>query len=92
MDYNFVELENLIVRFKSFLLKLEQRALELETETIEAGQQINEQDEIRFIHFKAGITGQYETLKVKAKEVFREQIEKKSYSYHYSDEDVRAHD
>ena len=74
MDYNFVELENLIVRFKSFLVKLEQRALELETETIEAGQQINEQDEIRFIHFKAGITVQYETLKVKAKEIFKEQI------------------
>ncbi len=92
MDYNFAELNNLIVRFKSFLVKLEQRALELETETIEAGQQINEQDEIRFIHFKAGITGQYETLKVKAKEIFKEQIEKKSYSYHYSDEDVRAHD
>ena len=53
MDYNFVELENLIVRFKNFLVKLEQRVLELETETIEAGQQINEQDEIRFIHFKA---------------------------------------
>lgn len=92
MENNFVELDNLIDRFKSFLLKLELRALELETETIEAGQQINDLDEIRFIHFKAGITGQYETLKVKAKEIFKEQIEKKSFSYYYSDEDVRADD
>lgn len=92
MENNFVELDNLIDRFKSFLLKLEQRALELETETIEAGQQINDLDEIRFIHFKAGITGQYETLKVKAKEIFKEQIEKKSFSYYYSDKDVRTDD
>lgn len=90
MDNRFIELESLIDRFKAFLTKLENRALELETETVEAGQQINDFDEIRFIHFKAGITGQYDALKVKAKEVFKEQIYKKSFAYHYSEEDVRS--
>ena len=90
MDYNFSELDSLIDRFKNFLLKLEQRALELETETIEAGQQINDQDEIRFIHFKAGVSGQYDSLKTKAKDVFKEQFQKRYFSYYYSDEDIRT--
>ena len=74
-----VELQGILERFKVFLAKLEQRALELEDETVQAAQEISDYDEIRYHHFRVGIKGQYNELVKKAKEIFKTQIKKKSY-------------
>lgn len=88
MSYvDHIELDEIIERYKVFLSKLEQRALELKSDTINAAQEVTNQDEIRFHHFKNGITGQYQSLVNKAREIFKDQIKKKS-NHNYLDNSV----
>jgi len=89
MSYvNHTELDEIIVRFQVFLSKLEQRAIELEDDTIQAAQVVIEQDEIRYIHFRAGIVGQFDSLKSKAREIFEIQILKKSNRNYINNRDI----
>jgi len=76
-------------RYIAFLSKLEARAKELEEETLVAGQEILDNDEFRFIHFKAGIKGQFDALTKKAKDVYKEQIkEYKIRSFHIGENGI----
>jgi hypothetical protein len=86
------ELIALIERFKVFLKKLEDRALELEAETVEAAQEISDYDEIRYHHFKVGIKGQYNELNKKAKQIFKEQIKKQSLRQYADYDEIRFND
>lgn len=71
------ELDQLIERYKAFLSKLQLRAREIEEETLQAGQEIADQDEIRLIHFKSGIKNQFDSLTKKALDIFKDQIKEK---------------
>lgn len=73
------ELDLLIDRFESFLKKLEVRAEELYQEAIVSAQEISDADEVAFYHFKLGINGQFNALTAKATEIYKQQIQEKSF-------------
>lgn len=77
------ELDDLIERYKVFLSKLFLRAKEIEDETLQAGQEIADQDEIRLIHFKSGIKNQFDSLTKKANDVFTDQIKEKKIGTYF---------
>lgn len=83
------ELVALIERFEVFLKKLEDRALELQNETLEAAQEISDYDEIRYHHFQVGIRGQFRELPKKARQIFKDQIKKKSLRNYIDYDNIR---